>query len=383
MNRRTKELAAEFLPAKESERVEAASLAAKVAQLPSRLEPRMGQVSGPDSQPAQPTRLGRLVYWLACLITLSLVIIGLLRVFYHDGNYFLTCLNAFTRYIYLPAYVCLAWAIWKRYRFLALANLAIIALHLTLITPDFVRDRRFDRAASSATTTAAPSPTIRIFFANVRSMNTEHDAMLEEIKAADPDIIVFVEFTWLWHNAYVHSPTFAKYPYGGGFDNTRLGTVNVFSRMPLKGDRLDWFGGRGLQTIQIAVGDRTLHLIGLHAPRPMNLRDDDDYDAFWSRTIPRILREPGPLVVVGDFNATQFSEIYERLTADRMRSAHQDRGRGYAVTWPNGQWGIPSLIRIDQALISPEVECLNIREGEGRGSDHKPLILDVRIRSGH
>jgi endonuclease/exonuclease/phosphatase (EEP) superfamily protein YafD len=214
-------------------------------------------------------------------------------------------------------------------------------------------------------------------------MNTEHDAMLEEIKAADPDIIVFVEFTWLWHNAYVHSPTFAKYPYGGGFDNTRLGTVNVFSRMPLKGDRLDWFGGRGLQTIQIAVGDRTLHLIGLHAPRPMNLRNDDDYDAFWSRTIPRILREPGPLVVVGDFNATQFSEIYERLTADRMRSAHQDRGRGYAVTWPNGQWGIPSLIRIDQALISPEVECLNIREGEGRGSDHKPLILDVRIRSGH
>jgi endonuclease/exonuclease/phosphatase (EEP) superfamily protein YafD len=343
----------------------------------------MGQVSGPDSQPAQPTRLGRLIYWLACLITLSLVIIGLLRVFYHDGNYFLTCLNAFTRYIYLPAYVCLAWAIWKRYRFLALANLAIIALHLTLITPDFVRDRRFDRAASSATTTAAPSPTIRIFFANVRSMNTEHDAMLEEIKAADPDIIVFVEFTWLWHNAYVHSPTLAKYPYGGGFDNTRLGTVNVFSRMPLKGDRLDWFGGRGLQTIQIAVGDRTLHLIGLHAPRPMNLRDDDDYDAFWSRTIPRILREPGPLVVVGDFNATQFSEIYERLTADRMRSAHQDRGRGYAVTWPNGQWGIPSLIRIDQALISPEVECLNIREGEGRGSDHKPLILDVRIRSGH
>ena len=159
-----------------------------------------------------------------------------------------------------------------------------------------------------------------------------------------------------------------------------MGTVNVFSRIPLESERLDWFGGRGLQTIQIPVGDQTLHIIGLHAPRPMNIRDDD-YSGFWSNVTPMILREPGPLVVVGDFNATQFSEVYERLTTDRLRSAHQDRGRGYAVTWPNGQWGVPSLIRIDQALLSPEVECLDIRQGEGRGSDHKPLILDVKIRS--
>jgi len=106
----------------------------------------------------------------------------------------------------------------------------------------------------------------------------------------------------------------------------------------------------------------------------------DDYAGFWNRTIPLILSEKGPLVVVGDFNATQFSDVYQQLTADRLRSAHQDRGRGYATTWPNGQYWLPSLIRIDQALLSPEIECLSIREGEGRGSDHKPLILDVRIR---
>jgi endonuclease/exonuclease/phosphatase (EEP) superfamily protein YafD len=258
-------------------------------------------------------------------------------------------------------------------------NLAIIALHLTLIAPDFRRDGRFDSAANPTTNTAANSPTIRIFFANVRGSNTEYQALLDEIKAANPDVIVLVEFFWRWHMAYLHSPTFAAYPYGGGMENTQLGTVNIFSRIPLKSNKLDWFGGRGLQTIQISVGSQTLHLIGLHAPRPMDI-PNNDYDGFWSGAIPKILNEPGPLVVVGDFNATQYSEVYQKLTAERMRSAHRDRGRGYANTWPNGQCFVPSLIRIDQALLSPEVECLDIREGQGRGSDHKPLILDVKIR---
>jgi len=95
--------------------------------------------------------------------------------------------------------------------------------------------------------------------------------------------------------------------------------------------------------------------------------------------IPEIMAEQGPLVVVGDCNATQYSAVYQRLTADRLRSAHEDRGRGYATSWPNGQLWLPP-IRIDQAFISREVECLDIKEGEGRGSDHKPLILDIKIR---
>ena len=131
-----------------------------------------------------------------------------------------------------------------------------------------------------------------------------------------------------------------------------MGTVNVFSRIPLKSDKQNWFAGRGLQTFEIPVGSETLRIIGLHAPRPMNIRDDD-YEGFWSRTVPMMLSEKGPLVVVGDFNATQYSAVYEQLTADRLRSAHQDRGRGYATTWPNGQFGLPSLIRIDQALLRP------------------------------
>jgi endonuclease/exonuclease/phosphatase (EEP) superfamily protein YafD len=113
----------------------------------------------------------------------------------HDGAHFFIWLNAFTRYLYLPAYVCLAWAVWKRRWILAVANIAIVSLHIVLLAPDFKRDRRFELAASSARADMPATRTVRIFFANVRALNTEHQSMLEEIKAADPDVIVLVGFS--------------------------------------------------------------------------------------------------------------------------------------------------------------------------------------------
>jgi endonuclease/exonuclease/phosphatase (EEP) superfamily protein YafD len=85
-------------------------------------------------------------------------------------------------------------------------------------------------------------------------------------------------------------------------------------------------------------------------------------------------------VVLGDFNSTQYSLVYHEITSLGLRSAHEDRGRGFATTWPNGENPLPP-IRIDQAFLSPEVECLDIFEGIGRGSDHKPLILDIRVHT--
>jgi endonuclease/exonuclease/phosphatase (EEP) superfamily protein YafD len=384
MARPTHNRVANKLSAADSETAKAASTAVKVSALSSRLEPRAGQFSNRDhpnlQSPISPGLCGRILYWLACLITLSLVAVAVLRVTWHDGVHFLTWLNAFTRYVYLPAYACLAWAIWKRRWILVAANLAVVCFHIALLAPDFMRDRRFDLAANSAAADAPNAPTVRIFFANVRALNTEHQPLLDEIKAANPDVIVLVEFSYPWYAAYLHSPFFAAYPYGGGMKSEGWDTVNVFSRIPLKSNMRDWEGGRSLQTFEIPIGSETLHIIGLHAPRPMDIHGGS-YESFWSRAASTILSEKGPLVVVGDFNATQYSKVYEQLTENRLRSAHQDRGRGYVTTWPNGQYGVPSLIRIDQALLSPEVECLNIKEGEGRGSDHKPLIVDVKIRS--
>jgi endonuclease/exonuclease/phosphatase (EEP) superfamily protein YafD len=358
-----------------------ASLASKVAGLPHYLEPAASLIRQParaDSHVRASGLLNRVVSSLAWLVTLSLALVVALRFFYHDGTHLLVWINAFTRYVYLPAYACLGWALWKRRRWLALANVAIVGVHIAFLAPDFMRDRRFDAVSDSAAGAPA-TPSVRIFFANVNASNSDHLSILQEIHDAAPDIIVLAEFSQPWYMAVRNSPVLAAYPYGNGLLPSYLETINVLSRLRLKSEKQSWIAGRAFESIEVPVGSETLQIIGLHAPRPVRI-GSYDYDGYWNRMVPTLLAMEGPLVVVGDFNATQYSRVYKQLTAQRLRSAHQDRGRGYATSWPDGQFWLPP-IRIDQALLSPEVECAGISEGEGRGSDHRPLILDVRVRA--
>jgi endonuclease/exonuclease/phosphatase (EEP) superfamily protein YafD len=340
-------------------------------------------------KPAPPVQrqwiVGRGLWWGSYLTawgaTIFLLVIAALRVFYHDGAFPLIWLNAFTTYVYLPAYAALAWAAWYRRWLLALANVAVVSCHVAWLAPDFLRDRRFDVLATPAASTkkATTSPTVRIFFANVAENNTEYDAMLGEIAGANPDVIVLVEYGWGWHRAFKTAPAMKPYVYGSGHLQSHIGSVNVFSRLPLKTELQNWVDGRALHTIDIEIGAATLRVLGLHAPRPID-GPRYNYRGYWQQMLPLLTAERVPLVVVGDFNATQHSAVHEQLIRGGLQSAHEAVSRGYATTWPNGLYWLPP-IRIDHAFVSAEVECVSIAEGQGRGSDHRPLILDVRVRN--
>jgi endonuclease/exonuclease/phosphatase (EEP) superfamily protein YafD len=250
------------------------------------------------------------------------------------------------------------------------------------LTPEFRRDRRFD--SDSAVDVAAAEPTtLRIFFANVQGDNEDPAAFLGEIQDLDPDILLFVEcFPWWQAPAAGHS-VLAAYPYGTPQRNLVGGEHAIYSKLPLEHVRRVYTTNRTSYMFDVRVGGVPLRIFCLHAPRPTDLPLNEsehwDYRGYWEKLSPQLLSLPDPAVVVGDFNATPHSLVYKTLTADRFRSAHDDRGRGYATTWPNGQYLVPP-IRIDQALLTPGVECVSITEGRGLGSDHKPLILEVRVR---
>jgi endonuclease/exonuclease/phosphatase (EEP) superfamily protein YafD len=353
----------------DAEHAQVAQRPTKASDLPSPKDSQLRAVSWPTAA----------LISLAWLVTIGLSVVAVLRFAYHDGANILIWINAFTRYVYLPAYACLLVAVWKRRRWLALANVAIVSGHLYWMAPDFMRDRNVTQAAGSVVDDIRPTKKIRIFFANVRIDNRERGAMLREIRDANPDVIVLVEFWVWWRYAFVHSPLIADYPYGAGLSLEHPGgnSVNIFSKLPLKSETREWVADRCVDMVEIPIGSQTLRLVGLHAPRPMEFRDND-YNGYWRRVLPLLLGIKGPLVVIGDCNATQYSRVHQQLEAGGLRSAHEDQGRGYATTWPNGQYPVPP-IRIDQAFLSPEVECQGISEGTGLGSDHKPLILDVAV----
>ena len=356
-----------------------AVLAARVAALAEN-----GQAAGAGALPvwdrvAEPRRrvwLTRCTHFAAWCVSLGLLALAALRITYHDAAVLLIWLNAYTLYVYLPAYLILLFAVWRRRWLLTATSVAVVAFHLAWVAPDF----RPAVTYHPPIVASEPSQPIRIFYANVRARNRNLDGIINEIGDAEPDVVVLVEINRPWFDALQRAEAMKPYVYGTRLAEPYMGEVMVFSKLPVELPQRIWAVGRVCNLLDIPLAGQSLRLFCLHSPRP-HVTFPDGYEVYWEQVAQRLAEEPRPLVVIGDFNATQHSLVLERLTAAGLRSAHEDRGRGYATTWPNGHHWVPP-IRIDQVLVSPDVECLDIAEGVGAGSDHKPLILDVRLHAG-
>jgi endonuclease/exonuclease/phosphatase (EEP) superfamily protein YafD len=90
----------------------------------------------------------------------------------------------------------------------------------------------------------------------------------------------------------------------------------------------------------------------------------------------------GPAVIVGDFNMTPWSYRLQRLLA----SAGLRRHATFLRSWPTGlypQLRLPApAFLIDHVLSTPDIRSVSIRTGPVVGSDHLPVIAQLRLPSG-
>jgi hypothetical protein len=79
---------------------------------------------------------------------------------------------------------------------------------------------------------------------------------------------------------------------------------------------------------------------------------------------------PGPVVAVGDFNATPFSAVTRAFARD------SGLARVSALpSWPSFV-GLPQ-VAIDHIFVSPGIGAGRVRLGGPGGSDHYPVIADL------
>lgn len=361
-------------PVVEADQRAAAALAAQVSTLVGEDAVIRGGELPLWGRMAPPAPRGRCRSGIAWCVALMLLVVAVLRIGVHDAAWPLVLLNAFTLYLYLPAYGVLAYAALTRRWVLAGVSAAIVGCHLVWIGPDL------QPATPYVPATADPSrqsDRIRIYYVNVHARNKNLEGILAEARSYDPDVIVLAEMQrWWWMEMIARNPL-PDYPYGTNLERRNAGDVGVFSRLPVQ--RMQQIGveERFALGLDVAVGDQTLRVFALHSPRPTpNSRNS--YFQFWNAIASAVTAKQGPVLVIGDFNATQYSRVYRQLQEGGLRSAHEDRGRGWATTWPSGDFRMP-LIRIDHAFLSPEVECVAVEEGEAPGSDHKSLVVDLIV----
>jgi len=322
----------------------------------------------PDRRrPGPPSRLLATVGWL--VIAPLAVCAGARAAQLEESSSLLLLAAGSTPFLVPPALVALGIGLQQRSRPLAVESAATAGVHLFSALSGLGVPVRVRPAVGTP-------PTLRLFSANVYDANPDLGRIADEILAAAPDLVALQEVDLDGAAGLRRSGVLARFPYAVTDIRKGPSGIGLWSRFPLADTQLRDVRGSPFIRATVVLGARQVRVYAVHAVAPLG-----DDRARWRaqlRWVEEATRaERGPLVIAGDFNATRYHPSFRRLLSGRLGDAHERYGRGWAATWPRDQWPLPPLMRLDHVLVSPDIGVRSVREGLGRGSDHRPIIADL------
>jgi endonuclease/exonuclease/phosphatase (EEP) superfamily protein YafD len=219
---------------------------------------------------------------------------------------------------------------------------------------------------------------VRLLIYNLYHLNPDLDAVVATVRHYDPDVVFLMEYS----NAVQGQieGAFAAYPHRLIRPSRFTMGLALFSRLPIEGAEVH----RAEETripvfeVRLLADGEPFTVVGGHpwAPQPQ-------WGALHRSQMEAITRVVAaaapPLIVAGDFNAAPWSHTMRKL-AERANARPVVRGRGLTKTFrPVPGFGLP----LDHVLVSREWEVLALEYGPPGGSDHVPLIVDLRLGAEH
>lgn len=269
-------------------------------------------------------------------------------------------------YVWISISTGVGWLLLQEWKWSAIAGLLII-LNGSLLLP-------YAPFNSSATAQTPPDPSLRILVYNLYYQNQNLSAVWPEVEAYQPDLVFLMEYSYDIQ-AQIESQ-FDAYPYRLIEPSRFTMGLALFSKLPLDSAQVQRFEATRIPiyAVQLTVDGQQISLVGGHPwpPQPqwgqLHRNQMADITAIAAQA-------PSPLIVAGDFNASQWSYVVRHLA--RQTHTH-DAGRGFGLrkTWyPIPGFGLP----IDHLLVSSEWTVLNYQHGNAGGSDHVPIIVDLAL----
>lgn len=272
---------------------------------------------------------------------------------------------AYTPFLYLPAWVVLVVAGVMGSRSLAAGAALVAVLHLVVLWPAMTGEER-----------PAEPADLRVATANVLYRSGLVALDTRAVVAEDADVLLLQEITpRVW--ARIESVVTASHPYvATNVRDDPLGSV-IASRIPLRDDRVLLAAGRPVLSVVIDVDGTPVRLWNVHTTAPSTRRGRAVRDEMLRDMAALAAADPLPLVAAGDYNATSWHPAFDDFIDDAgLRDAHDVVGRGLAGSWKTLR--VEALI--DHVVVSAHWRVLRVHEGEGLGSDHRPVIADLALR---
>ena len=218
--------------------------------------------------------------------------------------------------------------------------------------------------------------TTEIYFANVYYKLDNVKPLIAEIREENPDFAVFAELN---ESAFLTVKSeLSDYPYVYFIDSYNAFDLSVVSKKPLEKIQTIYFGQQTQSptlVFSIEQKGKNLKIIGVHTHTPVKESMKQDRDEELAGIANYVSVSNIPVVVLGDFNSTAWSDGYDVLQKQGNLTDSQLH-QGVQASWPAY---LPSFLRIpiDQALVSSNVRVLDRKVGEDIGSDHLPIVLNI------
>lgn len=288
-----------------------------------------------------------------------------------NHHWFLDLIAQLRFQLSLGALVVLLLLLCTRCWWFAMACLAGLAINLWPMVPYLI-------VAGSGPKTLESERVYRLLTCNVLTHNRQWDRLKQLIKEENPDFIVLMEVDYGWKSTF--SGTEGQYPYQFWLERSDNFGIAMLSKF--EWGQITSFESAGLQlpTIDarfdgILINGKPLRLIGTHPIPPIGSRK-------WRHRNDQLMNVAARFdsatsnVMTGDFNLTPWSPWFGRVlkTGDLSDSAV---GQGVQPTWYLGPTWLGGL-KLDHVLIGKDVSVVDHRVAEGIGSDHRPVVVDIR-----
>ena len=329
------------------------------------------------------SRISPLRRWLESILVwyiLFMIVYLVARFIFRTDWRFIALINNIAPYLFLPVVFGLMIALLLRARRLSGLYLLGTLVGALWILPPLI-PTQFNNSSAEGTQ-------IEIVSFNLYPDNPTLDEASAWISAYAPDIVALQEMP-------NDMSAFANFD---SFYNERIAqTVErgniVYTQYPVI-DTSDIEIDNGIiQRLVLDIEGMQVALYNVHLIMPLNDREADwlilRYDearrnAQIEQLIDIISQEPLPIIMVGDFNLTEWSPIYHRL-AGVLDDAYRNTSWGIGATFPASaseeiSAGYPRLFRLDYVWYSEELSATTAVVGANLGSDHLPLRVELTLR---
>jgi endonuclease/exonuclease/phosphatase (EEP) superfamily protein YafD len=225
---------------------------------------------------------------------------------------------------------------------------------------------------------AAPAggSSVRFVSLNVHTANERFDRVLGFLRKIDADVVLLMEVNDRWVREL--EPWAAQYPQQLIEQRDDNFGIALFSRLPWTNAAVVALGSAEVPTVSanLELDDGRLHLVGTHPLPPGSAEYAAQRNEQLRALADHTRSQTAPTVVLGDLNTTQWSPFFRAL--HRQGGLRAPSGlHAFTGSWPAV---LPiGRIQLDHCLMSRGVVVEDIRLGPAIGSDHLPLIANLRV----